>query len=59
MRELRPSFPRGAGRQRVAMTGRYLTVTFPAPDDADLTGRVVRVRIEAVTPAGLAGRLVP
>lgn len=50
--------PRGAGRQRVAMTGRYLTVTFPAPDDADLTGRVVRVRIEAVTPDGLAGRLV-
>lgn len=52
--------PRRGAPGRQAMTDRYLTVTFPAPAGAaraDLTGRVVRLHVEAVTPAGLAARL--
>ena len=49
--------PRASSPVRRAMTDRYLTVTFGAPRDAgvDLTGRVVRVGIDAVTAEGLAG----
>ena len=41
-----------------AMTDRYLTVAFPPPPGPDdLTGRIVRLHVDAVTSAGLAGTL--
>ncbi len=40
-----------------AMTDRYMTVEFDS-DREDLIGRVVNLRIESTTPAGLRGRLV-
>ncbi len=43
--------------RRRAMTDRYLTVTFDAPD-VESTGQVVRLRIEATTPQGLRGVIV-
>ena len=52
--------PRRPAGPRQALTDRYLTVRFPAPPGAagdDLTGRVVRLQIDAATPEGLAGRL--
>jgi len=50
----------GATNRR-AMTDRYLTVTFPRPAgqaDDDLTGQVVRLRIDEVTAHGLAGTIL-
>ena len=50
--------PRDGAAGRQAMTDRYLTATFPLPDGDDLTGRIVRLRIDAVTPDGLAATLL-
>jgi len=50
--------PRRAAASRQAMTDRYLTVTFPLRGANDLTGRIVRLRIESVTLDGLAGTLL-
>ena len=44
---------------RTAMTDRYITVRFAAGAAGELTGQVVRLAIDAVTPEGLAGRLMP
>lgn len=48
----------GRGR-RVAMTDRYQTVTFDAPDDDDLTGSVLAFVVEGATDDGLIGRALP
>jgi threonylcarbamoyladenosine tRNA methylthiotransferase MtaB len=48
----------GNGR-RIAMTGRYQTVRFPAPNGEDLTGHVLRLAVEGVTDHGLRGRAAP
>jgi threonylcarbamoyladenosine tRNA methylthiotransferase MtaB len=58
--------PPDDGPTRRAMTDRYLTVEFdaqvqPGKEPArrgDLTGRIVRLRIDRVTSAGLAGTLL-
>jgi len=50
--------PRDDDADRQAMTDRYLTVTFPVPGPDDLTGHIVRLRINGVTPDGLAGTLL-
>ena len=44
---------------RQAMTDRYFRVTFqpPAGADEDLTGEIVRLRIDADSPDGLEGAL--
>ena len=47
--------PRHAIRQ--AVSEHYQRIRFRAPRDADLTGQVVRLRIDAVTPDGLEGTL--
>jgi len=44
-------------RQRQAMTDRYLTVEFACDSRENLTGRVVKLEIEAPCPAGLRGKI--
>ena len=48
----------GRTGRRQAMTDRYLTVHFAAPRGSRLTGRVVRLRIDAPTIDGLDGTLL-
>ena len=50
----------GRENSRQALTDRYLRVSFDIPENCqkDLTGEVVRLRIEELSPQGLRGRLL-
>jgi threonylcarbamoyladenosine tRNA methylthiotransferase MtaB len=56
-RPIGPRSSQAAGRLCRAMTDRYLTVGFFCPTATRITGQVVTLRINAVTPEGLEGTM--
>jgi len=56
-RPIGPRSSQSAGRLCRAMTDRYLTVVFSCPTATRITGQVVTLRIDAVTPEGLEGTM--